>query len=372
MSLIERAMDKLAGGEPETPEDDDAKGDGKDIQYAANHAGPRPDTSAPGAPAVDASAPDARGAPEPATDAPVEPEASAADPVPTPVVPAGPVPAETARPVATIPPQPGIASIPPVGPPGRAALATDPGGGKYVHVDPERLAAAGHLVPGQPSTREAEEYQQIKRRLLGNVVPGMLVSERPPNLILITSSVPGEGKTFTSINLAISIAMEVDHTVLAVDTDIMKRDMSRTFGVNGMAGLLDVLADKTLDVSDVLIRTSIPNLAVIPAGNMKPGNTELIASSRMREFTDEVASRYADRIILFDSPPVLATTTAVALAPHVGQVVLVAEAGKTKHETVREALHRLDAAPIVGTILNKSKHQRTASYEYYGYYAPTG
>jgi len=242
------------------------------------------------------------------------------------------------------------------------------GDDNFIHIDLERLAAGGFLTPGHPMNRQSEEFQHIKRRLLGNMVPGILHEDRPTNLILITSSVPGEGKTFTSTNLAVSIAMEVDHTVLAIDTDIMKRDLSKVFGVVDRPGLFDLLSDPGLSLPDLLVRTSIPNLVVLPAGNRREGSTELLASVRMRELTDEIAMRYHDRVVLFDSPPVLATTTATALAPLVGQIILVAEAGNTKHETVREALQRLDRVHVTGVILNKSKQQSTPGYDYYGSY----
>ncbi|MEQ8496647.1 MAG: AAA family ATPase [Gammaproteobacteria bacterium] len=241
----------------------------------------------------------------------------------------------------------------------------------HVVLDIERMAAAGFLVPGQQTmTREAEEFQRIKRRLLGNMVPGVYSSERPPNLVLVTSSVPGEGKTFVSTNLAISIALEIDRTVLAIDTDIVKRDMSKVFGVVDRPGLFDLLSDSSLRLEDLLIRTSIPNLTILPAGNRHARSTEMLASQRMRELTDEIAARYNDRVIVFDSPPVLAMTTASALAPLVGQIAVVCEAGSTKHETVRETLHRLEGQRVTGVILNKSKQAYAAGYDYYGsYYA---
>ena len=238
----------------------------------------------------------------------------------------------------------------------------------FVNLDYARFAAAGFLVPDQPMARKSEEYQHIKRRVLGNLAPGVLNCRQPSNLILITSSVPGEGKTFTSVNLAISIAMEVDHTILVVDTDIMKRDLSRVMGVVDNKGLFDLLADPTLRLEDLLVRTNLPNLVILPVGTKREGSTELLASLRMRELADEIARRYHDRIVLFDSPPVLATTTASALAPLVGQVVLVAEAGSTKHETIREALQRLDQVTVTGVILNKGKQAGASSYDYYGSY----
>ncbi len=238
----------------------------------------------------------------------------------------------------------------------------------FVNIDFARLAAGGFLTPDQPMTRQSEEYQHIKRRVLGNMTSGALNSNRPSNLILITSSVPGEGKTFTSVNLAISLAMEVDHTILVVDTDIMKRDLSRALGVVDRKGLFDLLSSPHLRLEDLLVRTNLRNLVVLPVGTKRDGSTELLASMRMRELADEIARRYHDRVVLFDSPPVLATTTASALAPLVGQVVLVAEAGSTKHETIREALQRLDRVTITGVILNKGKQAAAASYDYYGSY----
>jgi protein-tyrosine kinase len=302
---------------------------------------------------------------EPVTAQVVQPEAAAtviataAEPVPS---------------VAANVPPPAVET--PVAPAAQAIAAAsvarpsspNPPSDRIVHLDFARLAAAGFLTPNQATTRQSEEYQQIKRRLLNNMANGVQAESRTPNLILITSSVPSEGKTFTSVNLAISIAMEVDHTVLLIDTDIMKRDTSRVLGVSDRKGLFDLLANPELRLEDLLVRTSMKNLVLLPVGTPRDGSTELLASMRMRELTREIATRYHDRVVLFDSPPVLATTTAAALAPLVGQLVLVAEAGSTKQETIRETLQRLDRTTITGVILNKAKQVAVPSYDYYGYY----
>jgi protein-tyrosine kinase len=324
MSSIERAMDKILDGD------------------------------APGAEAA-----------EPATAPVVQPEpaatviATATEPVPS-------VAANVTPPAVETPVAPAAQAI-------AAASAArpstpNPPSDRIVHLDFARLAAAGFLTPNQATTRQSEEYQQIKRRLLNNMANGVQAESRTPNLILITSSVPSEGKTFTSVNLAISIAMEVDHTVLLIDTDIMKRDTSRVLGVSDRKGLFDLLANPELRLEDLLVRTSMKNLVLLPVGTPRDGSTELLASMRMRELTREIATRYHDRVVLFDSPPVLATTTAAALAPLVGQLVLVAEAGSTKQETIRETLQRLDRTTITGVILNKAKQVAVPSYDYYGYY----
>ena len=319
MSSIERAMDKIGGDSPdEAPDDTSAAAEAAIIssQGQASLAAPVQETAREVEVTTKAAAPGASSAPAP----------------------------EAARPVPAVDNQ------------------------NYVNIDFARLAAAGFLTPDQPMTRQSEEYQHIKRRVLGNMVPGALNSNRPSNLILITSSVPSEGKTFTSVNLAISIAMEVDHTILVVDTDIMKRDLSRTLGVVDRKGLFDLISSPHLKLEDLLVRTNMRNLVILPVGTRRDGSTELLASMRMRELADEIALRYRDRVVLFDSPPVLATTTASALAPLVGQVILVAEAGSTKHETIREALQRLDRVTITGVIMNKAKQVAASSYDYYGSY----
>lgn len=251
---------------------------------------------------------------------------------------------------------------------GAKTKAVDPESENYVHIDFERLTASSYLTPDVGLNGQSEEYQQIKRRLLGNMVAGMAPNANSPNLIMVTSSVPSEGKTFTSVNLAMSIAAEIDHTVLAIDADIAKRDLTRAFNALGRPGIFDVLSDDSLNLSDVMLRTNIPNFVLIPAGLNSEASTELLASVRMHEICLELAHRYKDRVVLFDTPPILATSAALALAPKMGQVILVVEAGKTKQETLSEALGLIDESRITGLILNKSRQQRRSAYDYYGYY----
>ncbi len=358
MSLIERAMNKLSGEpEPEDHEKPEARRESADVpagdEASAAH-GAEAENGADAGVVADTATAAPEAAPAAVADAPRDAGAE------TPQRGAG-----YRRRSAPLEEEPRIID---------ATVATqlepDAAGrsSARVQIDQERLAAAGFLTQNQTMTREAEEFQRIKRRLLGNIVPGMYQSERPPNLILVTSSVPGEGKTFISVNLAMSIAMEIDRTVLAIDTDIVKRDMSKVFGVVNRPGLFDLLAEPGMDLGDLLVRTNIANLSILPAGRRRPNSTEMLASGRMRELTDEIAMRYADRVVVFDSPPVLAMTTATALAPLVGQLVVVVEAGSTKHETVRETIQRLDNVRITGVVLNKSKQARESGYDYYGTY----
>ena len=244
---------------------------------------------------------------------------------------------------------------------------------RLLNVDFARLRQMGFLAPGDPTTRMAEEFQEIKRKLIANAQPGSDITQAPANLIMVTSSVPGEGKTFTSMNLALSLALEIDRTVLAVDIDILKSDLSRLFGAYNRTGLYDYLAHPELDLADIITRTNVPTLAFIPAGTIREGITERLASQAMFNLTRELAERYPDRLIIFDAPPVLATSGAAALAPLVGQVVLVVEAYNTTQENLRAALSALDHVPIAGIVLNKIRHRAVgraygANYGYgYGY-----
>lgn len=244
---------------------------------------------------------------------------------------------------------------------------------RSLNIDFARLRQMGFLAPGDPTTRMAEEFQEIKRKLIANAQPGAGISHAPANLIMVTSSVPGEGKTFTSMNLALSLALEIDRTVLAVDIDILKSDLSRLFGAYNRTGLYDYLAHPELDLADIIMRTNVPSLAFIPAGTIREGITERLASQAMFNLTRELAERYPDRLIIFDAPPVLATSGAAALAPLVGQVVLVVEAYNTTQENLRAALGALDHVPIAGIVLNKIRHRAVgraygANYGYgYGY-----
>jgi receptor protein-tyrosine kinase len=195
--------------------------------------------------------------------------------------------------------------------------------------------------------------------------PGTKVSNR--NLVMVTSSLPGEGKTFTAVNLAMSIAMEVNRTVLLVDGDVAHPDLPRVLGIPSTPGLLDVLTRDDIDVGDALVRTNIDNLTILPAGSRHRRSTELLASEQMAILLRELASRYADRIIVFDSPPLLATTEARVLATHMGQIVMVVAADKTRQHAVNLALSTIESCETVLMMLNKA--EKTDVGTYYDYYA---
>ena len=237
---------------------------------------------------------------------------------------------------------------------------------RAVSIDRERLEQQRMLVPDGERTTIAESFRRIKRHILANLASPK--AGLGTNLVMITSSLPGEGKTFCAINLAISLALEIDRTVLLVDADVAKPSVTSALGikVDGELGLMDVLLDRTIPLSDVICRTDIGALSVLPAGTRHSRATEVLASHAMRELLQETAERYPDRVIIFDSPPLLAASEASALAARMGQIVLVVEAGRTTESTLKEALARIESANVVGALLNKGSPPG-ASLGGYGY-----
>lgn len=239
--------------------------------------------------------------------------------------------------------------------------------GRLVAIDRQRLREEGFLAPEKYERQMADEYRRIKRPLIANAF-GVGVPKIPRgNLILVSSAVSGEGKTHTCLNLALSLAAERDRTVLLVDGDVPKPHISRLFGISDQPGLLDALGDDPPPLTDLFIRTDIPRLTVLPAGRWNRNAPELLASARMEEFCAELSGRYHDRVILFDSPPMLAATEAQAIAAHVGQVVLVIAENMTARDDVRMALELLDEQKPINAILNKSR-RATVGGNYYGGY----
>ncbi|MET0348441.1 MAG: XrtA-associated tyrosine autokinase, partial [Rhizobacter sp.] len=226
---------------------------------------------------------------------------------------------------------------------------------ELVNLDLVKLAEEGYLVPGHSSTQLGEEFRVIKRPLIRNAQGKGAAPVHHGNLIVVTSSMAGEGKTFFAMNLALSIAMELDASALLVEADILKPAVMHRLGLPQRRGLLDMLTDPKIDASEVMLRTNIPKLSLLPAGSRSMQSTELLASARMGEFLDELATRYRDRIIVFDAPPLLQTSEAQVLAARAGQVVVVVEAGRTSAAAFTQAMDTLESCPVVMTALNKSK-----------------
>ncbi len=233
----------------------------------------------------------------------------------------------------------------------------------------DRLVAANMLVSGSRLGHEIQdEYRRIKRPLVSNAVGRHKTMVDRGNVILVTSSLPGEGKTYNAVNLALSIAQEKDNTVMLVDCDVAQQGVSRMFGIDKRPGLVDVMENDDLSIGDVLLETDIPNLRVVSAGKQNEYVTELLTSQRVGNIVNEMTSRYSDRIIIFDGPPLLPAPQTQILAGMVGQVVLVVEAGKTSQSEVEEALELIPKEQAIGLVMNKNEGLSNRS-NYYGYHS---
>jgi protein-tyrosine kinase len=236
---------------------------------------------------------------------------------------------------------------------------------KVVHIDQNALCAAGLLAPEHQQRELTDQYRQVKRPLIAAAIGRGVPRIERGQAIMMASAMAGEGKTFTAINLAMSISMERDVSVLLVDADVPKPHISRTFGVEKEIGLLDVLRDESMDAESAILPTDRSNLSLLPAGQRSETATELLASHRMEETIRRLAEADPNRIVIIDSPPLLLTSESRALAHSVGQVVIVVRADVTPQQAVLDAISYIGEGKSISLVLNQCT--QTSHAYYYGY-----
>lgn len=237
---------------------------------------------------------------------------------------------------------------------------------RLIKVDREALEASGLLPPADQERELMDQYRAIKRPLIRAAFHAERKPGPSPQLIMIGSALPGDGKTFTGINLAFSMAREKDHTVLLVDADVIKPHVSTLFGVDKEPGLLDALSDPSIDVRSLILPTDIPGLTLLPAGTLSENATEMLASARMKEVVEQLHAMDPSRLVLFDTLPILLTSESRVLAMLVGQIVLVVKAGGTPQQAVTDALAAIGEGKDVSLVLNQAELTGPLGY-YYGY-----
>ncbi len=238
------------------------------------------------------------------------------------------------------------------------APAASPARSRDFFIDLESLAEEGFVTPSTRRGQISEEIRLIKRRLLRSIptLAGREVDEANPvdNVIMLTSSEPGEGKTFIALNLALSFSVDEGYDVLIIDADVANPSLSRKLEIPPEApGLIDLLTDETVSMPQVLHRDENLRISVMGVGTRVPSATELFGSSLMQEFVEHVARRYPDRVIIFDAPPVLASTEPMVLSNSMGHVLLVVAANRTQKDTVMAAIEMLDTTDNVQLVLNR-------------------
>ena len=213
-----------------------------------------------------------------------------------------------------------------------------------------------------------EEFRVIKRKILSNAFGPLAKTLDNSNIVMVTSPNPNEGKTFTAINLALSIAMEKDKTVLLVDADVLRPSVMKTIDQPFENGLMEYLLGEAEDLSEVIYKTSLETLKIIPAGKTHHLSTELLASEKMLETVGEFATRYPDRVVIFDTPPLLGINETAILANLAGQGVVVVQEGKTSLTRLSQAVDQLSPDMAKGFVINKATHKNVDSVGYYGFY----
>ena len=267
---------------------------------------------------------------------------------------------------------PAIVAAPSGTPSARSPDPAEPGRrSKLVEIDLVALAAAGYITPEAHRSQIADEFRVLKRPIITNAQGGLGSTVERRNCVMVTSALPGEGKSFVALNLAMSIASEVDSTVLLVDADVANPNLMKRMHLPAARGLLDLLTSDNVDLADVLLKTNVEKLSLLPAGSAHRRATEMLASTAMAELVEQMSTRYPDRILVFDSPPLLATTEARVLASHMGQIVMVVEADVTTQGAILKALETIENCPVVLTVLNKAARTDVGGYYGYGFYGAT-
>lgn len=238
--------------------------------------------------------------------------------------------------------------------------------GKVVTIDRDRLRSMNMLPPQAQEREIGSQFRAIKHPLMRQLLDPATADAATTYTLMVASALPGDGKTFTSLNLALSLAMEMDFTVLLVDGDAPKPHLTHTLGLEREPGLLDALADPKLNIEDVILATDIPRFHFLPTGIRSESAAELLASARMAEVIAQLRSLYRRGVVVFDSPPVLLTTESRTLAAMLQRVVLVVRAGVTPQQAVKDALGILGEGAQVSLVLNGADLDGPVGY-YYGY-----
>ncbi|HTN11446.1 MAG TPA: hypothetical protein VL154_10800 [Acetobacteraceae bacterium] len=239
----------------------------------------------------------------------------------------------------------------------------------------EALERAGLVVGRKLRTRISEEF----RVTVGTVMRSLKTSYAPGrgagNLLMVTSSRPGEGKSFTALNLSGSIAQHTQREVLLVDMDAKQHSLSDQLGLGDRPGLIDLAADAAMRIEDTVLRTAIPNLSFMPVGRRRGEGSDVGEGTVARPMTsliERMGRRFPNHLVILDAPPCLSTSDPSTIAPFVGQIVLVIEAEKTQKSEVMASLDLIKACQTVSLMLNKIRVTTSytfGAYHYFGTYS---
>lgn len=232
----------------------------------------------------------------------------------------------------------------------------------FKRIEPTKVDNHFIVTITQPDSPIAEEYRRLKSMLLRETKTDF------KNTIMITSSIDGEGKTLTAINLAMTLAQEIDHSILLIDADLRKPRTHEYLGIDYKYGLSDYLVDN-VDISEVLIKTGIGNLVLLPAGRSVENPVEILSSEKMKALVQELKQRYMDRYVIIDTPPILPFADAISIGSYVDGIVFVVKEGRTQKQSIENAMHLIKNLNVLGVVFNNVNELSLDGGSYhYGYY----
>lgn len=246
-------------------------------------------------------------------------------------------------------------------------IATADVGASPQAVDALSLERAGMVDWSRTRSRISEEFRLVQRQIL-RAAFGPGAEPGFSNLLMVTSARPGEGKSFTSLNLAGSVARQGDHHVLLVDADSKRDSICYPLGLAEARGLLDLVANPKLDPAPLIVKTPIERLAMLPVGRERERSAELFSTKEMTRLIQSLGRRYADRLLILDAPPCLSTSDPAVLAPVVGQILFVVEADRTQRDEVEASLDLIQACPTITMVLNKQQISSRYTFGAYSSY----
>ena len=217
------------------------------------------------------------------------------------------------------------------------------------------------IMLSSPDSADAETFKVLRGQIL------FPKDRKVPRSMLVTSTFPAEGKSYVAANLAATLALSIDEYVLLIDTDLRRPRLHRMFGYSKVQGLHEYLVGGC-KLEELVLKSGIDKLSILPAGKPPRNPTELLSSSMMVKFLDEVKERYQDRFVIIDSPPSNVATEGKFLAQYVDGIIFVVMANKTPRKDIEKAIDNLGRDKILGIVFNGYEQVRKSYYRYYDHY----
>lgn len=225
----------------------------------------------------------------------------------------------------------------------------------------EKSFSESLVMLSTPDSADAETFKILRGQIL------FPKDRKVPRTMLVTSTLPAEGKTYVAANLAATLALSIDEYVLAIDADLRRPRLHTMFGYSKVPGLHEHLVEGR-KLEELILKSGIDKLSILPAGKPPRNPTELLSSNMMRTFLDEVRGRYTDRFLIIDSPPSSVTAEGKILAQHVDGIIFVVMANKTPRKDIQKTIDNIGREKIIGIVFNGYDQVRKSYYRYYDRY----